>query len=98
MSDTERPGEVALLRIRLATQPGATLYAAAERPLAERLAADAASTGEGDQIEVLPAATFAVSAHVTPADVRAGLLLLGVQRPDGTWWEPSATSTRRTRN
>jgi hypothetical protein len=88
--------EVVLLRVQLADQPGATLYAAALAPLAERLAADA--TGTGDHIEVLPADSFVISAGVTPADVAAGLLLLGVQRPDGSWWQPPATGLAAQRN
>lgn len=90
--------KIALLRMKLDGQPGATLYAAALPPLAERLAADAAEAGTGDSVEVLDAAAFAVSAHVTETEVQAGLLLLGVQRPDGIWWEPPATTRRRTRN
>jgi hypothetical protein len=88
----EGPGEVVLLRIRLGGQPRATLHAAGLRRAAERLAADADT---GDQVEVLPASTFAVSAHVTPAEVKAGLRLLGVQRPDGSWWQPPATGEQR---
>jgi hypothetical protein len=88
--------EVVLLRMKLTDQPGAVLYAAALAPLAERLAADA--TGSGDQVEMLPADSFVISAAVTSADVQAGLRLLGVQRPDGSWWQPPATGLAAQRN
>jgi hypothetical protein len=92
---SEDPGRPVLLLARLAGQP-ATAYYVTNLGLAERLVADA--EGSGDTVAIRSVREFA-AAQAVAADVKPGQLhLLGIQRDDGRWVEPSTTGQARQRN
>lgn len=94
MSD-DKP-DVVLLRVRLHDQPAAQAYYLTRRAIAERLAADA--EGSGDQVEILPRRSFAVSAAIPPSDIGPRELRLLGTDVDGTWVQPPGTGQAARRN
>jgi hypothetical protein len=88
--------DVVLIRVRLHDQPQAQAYYLARRAIAERLQRDA--EGSGDQVEILPRRSFAVSAAIPPAEVgQRELRLLGTDVA-GTWVQPPGTGQAAQRN
>jgi hypothetical protein len=88
--------DVVLIRVRLHDQPAAQAYYLTRRAIAERLAADA--EGSGDQVEILPRQSFAVSAAIPSSDIGPGELRLLGTDAGGRWVQPPGTGQAARRN